>query len=274
MTINTNARKMILGLTISLTILGITACGNTSALNVTDPITPDIVVPEVIIETVETIPELENAPVDLTVVDEEGNTSIDADILETALASSAAIGLTEIESEGLIFMREEEKLARDVYLTLYNQWDLNVFQNIAASEQTHTDAVKTLLDQYGLEDPMVNDEIGVFINSDLQALYDQLIAQGIQSLEDALKVGGAIEEIDILDLEKYIAQTDNPNIHLVYENLLKGSRNHLRSFVSTMQRQTGTTYQPQYLPEEEYQTIIGSAIESGRNVQGKGKGNG
>jgi hypothetical protein len=182
------------------------------------------------------------------------------------------VDLTEVEAEGLIFMREEKKLARDVYLTLYDQWDIPIFQNIARSEQTHTDAIKNLLDTYGLVDPMVNDKIGVFINPDLQALYDQLVAQGSQSLSDALKVGVAIEEIDILDLEKYIAQTDHADIQLVYENLLKGSRNHLRAFVSTFQRQTGETYQPQYLSQDVYDAIVGSAIERGGNRNGNGNG--
>jgi len=171
-------------------------------------------------------------------------------------------------------MREEEKLARDVYLRLYDLWNINIFKNIAASEQTHTDAIKALLDSYSLDDPMSNDENGVFANDDLQALYNQLVDQGSQSLEDALKVGAAVEEIDILDLEKYIAQTDNADIQMVYENLLKGSRNHLRSFAETIQKQTGATYQPQYLPEDEYQAIVGSEIERGGNSQGKGNGNG
>jgi len=274
MTIQPITRKIILGLTLSISILGIAACGtaSTPATKVSANVEP--AAPTAVVESIETVPEPVSEPVDLTVVDDEGNTSIDADTLETALSMPAANGLTEIEAEGLLFMREEEKLARDVYLTLYDMWNINIFKNIAASEQTHTDAVKTLLDQYGLEDPMVDDERGVFENDDLQALYDQLIAQGSQSLEEAFKVGGAIEEIDILDLEEYIAQTDNADIQMVYENLLKGSRNHLRAFVTTLQRQTGTTYQPQYMPEDAYQTIVGSAVERGGNGQGNGKGNG
>jgi hypothetical protein len=167
-------------------------------------------------------------------------------------------------------MREEEKLARDVYLKLYEKWQLPVFQNIAGSEQTHTDAVKTLLDRYGLTDPF-SEEIGVFENEALQNLYNQLITQGNLSIADALKVGGAIEEIDILDLEERMAQTDKADIILVYENLLKGSRNHLRSFVSTLQTQTGETYQPQYLTLDAYQVIINSPSESGA-PGGKGPG--
>jgi hypothetical protein len=118
-------------------------------------------------------PEAVAAPqTDLTIVDEEGNTSIDTVALETVVSSMVVGDLTEVEAEGLIFMREEEKLARDVYLTLYDQWDIPIFQNIARSEQTHTDAIKNLLDTYGLVDPMVNDKIGVFINPDLQARRD------------------------------------------------------------------------------------------------------
>ncbi|MGD8815467.1 MAG: DUF2202 domain-containing protein, partial [Anaerolineales bacterium] len=141
-------------------------------------------------------------------------------------------------------------------------------QNIANSEQSHTDAVKVLLDAYGLADPAVGKAPGEFVNADLQDLYDQLIDQGAQSLSDALKVGAAIEEIDILDIEAYLAQTENPDIRRVYENLIKGSRNHLRSFVSTLNRQTGETYEPQYLSVDLYQSIVGSAMETGGNRQG------
>jgi len=256
-----------LGLTLSFTILGIAACETTTtpvaeASEILEPAAPTAT-----IESIETANEPVSEPSDLTIVDEDGNTSIDVDALETALSMPAANGLTEIEAQGLLFMREEEKLARDVYLTLFDQWNFNIFQNIAASEKTHTDAVKALLDQYGLDDPMTTDDSGVFENPDLQGLYNQLVVQGSRSLEDALKVGAAIEEIDILDLEKYIAQTDNADIQLVYENLLKGSRNHLRSFVSTIMNQNGIIYQPQYLPEDEYQTIAGSEIERGSNGQ-------
>jgi len=209
-------------------------------------------------------------PTDITTVDESGNTSINPTALAESLAPLPVNGLTSAESEALLYMREEEKLAHDVYVTLYTQWGLAIFQNISNSEQTHTDSVKTLLDRYGLPDPAAGNEVGVFTNATLQGLYDQLVAQGRLSLADAIKVGAAIEEIDILDLEERIAQTDKADIVLVYESLMKGSRNHLRSFVSTLQTQAGETYQPQYLSLEAYNEIIGTPIESG----GQGKGNG
>lgn len=112
--------------------------------------------------------------------------------VQTSPAAVSAT-LSEAEIAGLVYMREEEKLAQDVYLALYAEWGLPIFQNIANSEQTHTDAVKTLLDRYGVEDPAVETAAGEFVNADLQALYDQLTALGEQSLGDALKVGATIE---------------------------------------------------------------------------------
>ena len=116
--------------------------------------------------------------------------------------------LSADEIAGLQFMREEEKLAHDVYVTFYQQYGLAIFNNIANSEATHMAAIKTLLDQYGIADPAAGQPIGVFTNPELQALYNQLIAQGRQSLSAALKVGAAIEEIDIRDLQTRLVTTD------------------------------------------------------------------
>jgi len=177
--------------------------------------------------------------------------------------------LSEAEAEGIRFMREEEKLARDVYLVLYDRWDMQVFTNIANSEATHMEAIKTLIDRYELDDPAAGRESGEFANEELQTLYNRLVEQGSKSLVDALKVGAAIEEIDILDLQEYIAQTDKPDIQTVYGNLLRGSRNHLRAFVSNLERQ-GVTYEPSYLSSEQYQETISSGVERGRGQGGQG----
>ena len=175
--------------------------------------------------------------------------------------------LNEAEKEALIFMREEEKLAHDVYVVMYELWGLPIFQNISSSEQSHTEAVKTLLDGYNVPDP-AQDELGFFTNPELQGLYDQLIVQGSQSLADALRVGAAIEEIDILDLQERLAQTDNADIQHVFNNLLQGSNNHLRAFTSTLMTQTGETYQPQFMSPDAYQAIIGESVMGG----GQGRG--
>lgn len=177
--------------------------------------------------------------------------------------------LSTSEADGLIFMREEEKLAHDVYVTLYAQWGLPLFQNIANSEATHMDAIGVLLNRYGLADPTAGNGVGEFTNPDLQELYDLLVAQGGRSLADALKVGAAIEEIDILDLQNRLAQTSSADIKLVYGNLMRGSENHLRAFTSTLQRQTGETYVPQYLDETSYNAIVSTAAQSGGYRRGR-----
>lgn len=172
-------------------------------------------------------------------------------------AAAAPSPLNADEIAGLQFMREEEKLAHDVYVTFYRQYGLAIFNNIANSEARHMAAVKTLLDRYGLADPAAGNGVGVFENAELQALYNQLIAQGRQSLGAALKAGGAIEEIDILDLKERLATTTQADIRQVYTSLLNGSYNHLRAFVNTLKLQTGEVYQPQYLDAATYQSIIG-----------------
>lgn len=170
--------------------------------------------------------------------------------------------LNQSEIDALLFMREEEKLARDVYLTLYEKWNLVIFNNIARSEQQHMDAVKVLLDQYNLEDPMLG-EIGEFENQVLQDLYDELILTGSKSVQDALKVGGAIEEIDILDLKESLADATNTDVIRVFESLLRGSNNHLRAFVNNYNRQAGETYQPQYMPQVEFDEITNQSSGTG-----------
>ena len=158
--------------------------------------------------------------------------------------------------DGLLYMREEEKLAHDVYLYLNTKWNQKVFANITTSEQRHVDAMKYLLSIYNVADPVINEIPGQFVNSHLQDLYNQLISAGSVSLVEALKVGAAIEEIDILDIKKEIAADSKyTDITGVYTNLMSASENHLRAFVRNLSRQ-GVTYQPQYLTAQEYAAII------------------
>ena len=182
--------------------------------------------------------------------------------VESEVVSSTVEELTVLEADNLLFMREEEKLARDVYLTMYEAWGLNIFSNIAASEQTHTDAVAEMLDKYKLPDPVVDDRAGIFVNQELANLYDTLLARGYLSSLDALKVGALIEEVDMVDLKRAIEETDNEDIQVLYENLLSGSRNHLRAFVGLIEDQ-GIVYEAQFLTQEEVDAIVDSPIERG-----------
>ena len=170
--------------------------------------------------------------------------------------------LSESEIKGLLQMREEEKLARDVYLSLYQDWAHRIFQNIASSEQRHMDAVKTLLDKYNMLDPVIDDTVGVFSDTKIQNLYFELVQKGRISLVHALQVGALIEDLDIFDLKEFILVADNVDIKTVYQNLLKGSRNHMRSFVSQLSAY-GEIYEGTYLTPEEIEEIVDSPMERG-----------
>lgn len=200
---------------------------------------------------------------DVTETEKDGSTVVNLTRLEEALAGISLGVLTDDEADGLLWMREEEKLAGDVYRALYAVHGLRVFSNIASSEDTHTEAVKALLDRYALADPSEGLDEGIFSNGDLQVLYDTLVARGTPTLLDALYVGVAIEELDIWDIENWeISIDDNDDIELVYENLKKGSRNHLRSFYRLV-LDNGGSYTPEYLSQEEFDAIVNSDYERG-----------
>jgi len=174
--------------------------------------------------------------------------------------SGGGTALSAAEAATLTFMREEEKLARDVYQAMADEWGLAVFVNIAASEQRHMDSIKTLLDRYGLPDPILG--VGEFSDSSLQDLYDDLIDRGLTSELEALYVGALIEEVDIEDLQDAIAETDHPDLARVYGNLMRGSRNHLRAFVGYIE-DLGLDYEAQHLSQEEVDEILDSPWERG-----------
>lgn len=174
-------------------------------------------------------------------------------------ANTNISNLTDLEKKSLIYMREEEKLARDVYMTLFEKWGLNIFSNIARSEDTHTEAIRSLLQTYQISDS-ASTEVGVFTNADLQNLYTDLVTRGSVSLKEALIVGVTIEDLDIHDLYTQLKNINNQDIINVYENLMRGSRNHLRSFNSQLKAR-GVIYTPQYISVAEYESIITSDME-------------
>ena len=180
---------------------------------------------------------------------------------DASLPAVSGDALSAEEIDGLFYMREEEKLAHDVYVAFHARWGAQVFDNIAQSEVQHTEAVRQRILDHGLVDPAANSPAGVFVNADLQALYNTLVARGQSSLIAALKVGCLIEETDIRDLVVRRAQVDNePDIVAVYDNLLCGSRNHLRAFNQQLLAQGGS-YAPQVISQAEWNAIANSAQE-------------
>lgn len=168
--------------------------------------------------------------------------------------------LSAAEQDGLAFTREEEKLARDVYDAL-DARD-TTFVKIGQSEQTHMDAIGVLLTRYGVADPAAGKGVGEFTNPALQALYDALVARGTPSLQAALTVGVEIEELDIRDIEKARPAVAHTDVLTTYDNLTRGSRNHLRTFYGQLVA-AGGSYTPKYLDPAVFQAIVDSPIERG-----------
>ncbi len=174
--------------------------------------------------------------------------------LGTCIANQTASGeITEKDAENLLFMLEEEKLAHDVYVYFNEKYNRRVFQNISKSEATHQKAVMYLINLFGLEAPEQK-PVGEFYNAELQALYTKLTTEA-KTLEDALKAGALIEEVDIVDLKKAITETENENIKRVFSNLLRASGFHLKAFVRNLSVR-GIDYKPQLLSQEEFDAIF------------------
>lgn len=176
------------------------------------------------------------------------------------------------DKETLALMREEEKLARDVYLTLDEKWDQVVFQHISQAEVNHMQAVKSLMDSYKVEDPvaLTNDERGRFVHKPFQRLYDSLVTTGSASLEGAFRAGAFVEERDLQDLYKAQKATQEEDLKTLYVNLVRASEQHLRAFVRNLNR-VGVTYEPVMLSKKEYKRIIGTG---GGHGSGRGQGMG
>ena len=175
-------------------------------------------------------------------------------IVFTSCGNEGLKSLNDQEKSDLIFLREEEKLAHDVYFYSFTKYNQNIFFNIYNSEQRHTNIILGLLNKYGIEDPVGNNLEGVFKNSDLQALYDELISKSDSSLSNALEVGATIEDLDIKDIKTFIGHTTNSDLLDAYNKLICGSQNHLRSFVGQL-----GTYTPSFISQTEYDAIINSA---------------
>ena len=174
----------------------------------------------------------------------------------SCIATIPAEELNDKEKEGILFMREEEKVARDVYTYLFDKTEIRAFGNISKAEQRHMDAVKALLDRYDLADPAAGKDYGEYSNDELQQLYDQLINEAAAGDIAALKVGALIEEKDILDLQKELDNhVDNKDITQVWTNLRKGSEAHLRAFVWNL-KVRGVDYSPVLMSRDAFDKII------------------
>lgn len=170
--------------------------------------------------------------------------------------------LTEKEREHLRTMREEERAARDLYAVFGEKYGLRIFDNIGSSEVRHMAAIKGLLDAYDLEDPSKDREPGSFADPRLQKAYDDLVRRGEKSLADALEASARFEEIDILDLQKAMEDTERTDLDRVFGNLERASHNHLRAFTRQLENR-GVSRTAKHLEQSAVDRIISGDLERG-----------
>ncbi len=190
---------------------------------------------------------------------------------QAMIASTPVQALDGNETQQLLYLAEEEKLARDVYAKLQAKWGVPIFGNISRSEQQHVNVLKMLLDRHELTDPTANMKAGEFQDPGLQTLYSDLVSQGETSLSAALRVGAGIEEMDIRDLREAAAATDNEDLSIAFRNLQRGSENHLAAFVDRLET-LGESYTPQYLDAAEFQKILEGSNVQTRDFKGRRNG--
>lgn len=169
----------------------------------------------------------------------------------------------DIDISNLVFMRQEEKLAADVYRALGAKWDHPAFSNIEESELFHQAEVVAQLARFGIEDPIAHLGPGEFDDPAMAEMYRSFVARGLESLDEAMRVAGHIEELDIADLRA--RRCGVPEIDRLYDLLELGSHNHLRAFVINL-AYMGHPYRPQVLTPQEVVDIL-TAGAGGCNSQ-------
>ncbi len=199
--------------------------------------------------------------------------SLAASPVQAEIAKSAVQGAKH--NRDIQFLREEEKLARDVYRTLYKRWNLQIFENISQAEQRHLDRMGTIITRYKIDDPIRNDNVGVFANAKLASLYKELVVKGSKSEVDALLVGATIEDLDIRDIRGMRQNTIDRDTLDAFAKLECGSRNHMRAFTRQLASR-GVTYKAKFLSSRDIGAIVNASQEQcGRGQNGaRGRGMG
>ena len=206
-----------------------------------------------------------------------------ASVTQSAMGGRGVAKLTLDFNEvtHLVFLREEEKLERDVFTILGSMYpESAIFGHIDDIEQGHADVMKYLLKRYGIRDPNNNDNLGVFTGhtygNHFTSSYRYLVGMGSLSELDALYVSAYIEELDIIDIMRCpkaivdridgieddsqcgMVYTHNPEILNVYYALIEGSKRDLQAYVGAIESVIGEGgYKAQLLPQDQVDAILG-----------------
>lgn len=191
----------------------------------------------------------------------------------TPPAATAAPTASSALAKDLTYLREEERLARDLYLAFADKYgDDTAFARVAKAEQRHYDAVGRMLERYGLTDPSEGLAAGEYAGDGLVATYQRLLAQGQKSLNDAYEAGIAFEEADVQDLTEAIERTSEADAKRVFEHLQRGSEQHLAAFTAYRDGKTPTPGEMGGRPSERPLGEAGPRGDRGPGMGREGRG--
>ncbi len=192
-------------------------------------------------------------------------------IQKFAADSSATTSVSDQVRGDLLFIYEEEKMARDLYASFGEKWGWQTIGRVSMSESMHLNSVMNLLHTYGIPEPVL--PTGSYQSAAISELAKRLLNEGIASEDAALHSALYVEEYDIADLTKRMNDTADPSILSTYQYLLNGSNAHLRYFYSLLV-ENGGTYTPQVLSQQAFDAALASQGGVGPMMGGYGGGRG
>ncbi len=165
--------------------------------------------------------------------------------------------ITETEAGDLQLLREEEKLARDLFRDWSDRSEL--FGAVAHSKQLHFEIVGALLQRHQVTDRTLGGE-GLYVFPQLQTLHQELLARGGSTELEALAAGAELHERDLVGLEEAAGRSQLEDVRASLAEIQRGARNHLRGCVEELALQ-GVDYAPRLLSPEAFAAIINSPRE-------------
>lgn len=155
----------------------------------------------------------------------EGGGEQMTDVPAGSLGTPSAQLATELN-----YLRQEEKLAHDLYVLADSLYGAQQFGNIAQAEVHHGQAINSLLAGYSMADPNAGQAEGVFTDPQIQKTYNELAARIRQSQDEAAQVGILAEKTDIADLKKTIDSSPPAAVKSTLSHLVTASERHLQAF--------------------------------------------
>jgi len=181
--------------------------------------------------------------------------------LVRAVRDSPRGQLSAEDQASIIYIREGAQLSRDINLLFEAAWQAQVFRDAAERQKQALRATDLLIDRHGL--PAASAEPGIYQDEQFSRLYGQFAEEGSASLPAALAAAAVLEELNILDLQTRMAQTEKADIRLVYQHLLKIASANLWSFSRAIERFGGAAYEPRYLTPLAFSELMASAGQPG-----------